>query len=159
MYLAATTHCLSRARNLFAPGCRDVFDISALHLLFRRLAIADLQFPANERTFLGYLRTSLALSMLGAIIAQLYRLQHSQHPNPVFGFYVLSKPLCGILQCCALGFVLLGCIRYFRQQSAMARGKVFAGGWEVLTIVLFSSSVSLPHSREDYVRYPLTRTK
>lgn len=96
---------------------------------------------ANERTFLGYLRTSVALSMLGAVVAQLYRLHHSPHPDPVFGFFVLSKPICGILQCSALGMVLLGAIRYFRQQSAMASGKVFAGGWEVLTIVIFSSSV------------------
>ncbi|KAK4499689.1 hypothetical protein PRZ48_010207 [Zasmidium cellare] len=96
---------------------------------------------ANERTFLGYLRTSVALSMLGAVIAQLYRLTHSPHPDPVFGFFVLSKPICGILQCSALGMVLLGAIRYFRQQAAMATGKVFAGGWEVLTIVIFSSAL------------------
>lgn len=86
--------------------------------------------------------------MLGAVIAQLYRLNHSPHPDPVFGFFVLSKPIGGILQCSALGMVLLGAVRYFRQQSAMASGKVFAGGWEVLTIVVFSSSVCQEESED-----------
>ncbi|KXT07606.1 hypothetical protein AC578_10152 [Pseudocercospora eumusae] len=90
---------------------------------------------ANERTFLGYLRTSVALSMLGTITAQLYRLQHSPTPDPVFGYFVLSKPLSGIFHCLALAMVLLGAIRYFRQQAAMARGMVHAGGWEIFLIV------------------------
>lgn len=93
---------------------------------------------ANERTFLGYLRTSVALSMLGVIVAQLYRLQHSPTPDPVFGFYAISKPISGMLQCSALGMVLLGAIRFWRQQTAMAVGKVHAGGWEVMTIVVFT---------------------
>ncbi|KAF7195206.1 hypothetical protein HII31_03412 [Pseudocercospora fuligena] len=99
---------------------------------------------ANERTFLGYLRTSVPLSMLGTITAQLYRLQHSPTPNPVFGYFVLSKPISGILQCLALAMVLLGAIRYFRQQAAMARGMVHAGGWEILLIVGSMSLVSRP---------------
>lgn len=81
--------------------------------------------------------------MLGAIVAQLYRLNHSPHPDPVFGYYVLSKPISSILQCSALCVVLLGSIRYFRQQSAMARGKVSAGGWEMLTIMFLVGSVCL----------------
>ncbi|KAK4629612.1 hypothetical protein CLAFUW4_07815 [Fulvia fulva] len=96
---------------------------------------------ANERTFLGYLRTSVALSMLGVIVAQLYRLQHHPSPSPIFGYFILSKPISAILQCSALGMAILGAIRYFRQQAAMARGKVHAGGWEVMVIVVFSSLV------------------
>jgi len=72
--------------------------------------------------------------MLGVTIAQLYRLQHTAHPNSVFGYFVLSKPIASLFQCAALGMALLGAIRFYRQQSAMAIGKVHAGGWEVYTI-------------------------
>lgn len=80
--------------------------------------------------------------MLGVVVAQLYRLQHSATPNPVFGYFALSKPLAAILQCSALGMVLLGGVRFWRQQAAMARGKVHAGGFEVLVIMAFMSLVS-----------------
>lgn len=89
---------------------------------------------ANERTYLGYLRTSLALSMVGVAIAQLYRLKHSPSPNPVYGYYVLGKPIACIFHASALGVILVGAVRFFRQQSAMSIGKVHAGGWEVLVI-------------------------
>lgn len=86
---------------------------------------------ANERTFLGYLRTSLALSMIGVLIAQLYRLQHSPTPSQIFGYFLLSKPLACIFQGAALYMACVGACRFFRQQSAMALGKVHAGGWEL----------------------------
>ena len=91
---------------------------------------------ANERTFLGYLRTSVTLSMMGIITAQLYRLEHSPEPSKVFGYYVLSKPLAAIFQTSALFMILLGGIRFWRQQSAMAIGKVYAGGWEINVIAI-----------------------
>ena len=86
---------------------------------------------ANERTFLGYLRTSVALSMMGIVVAQFCRLEHSLNPSEVFGFFILSKPLAATLQSAALSVTLTGCFRFWRQQSAMAIGKVYAGGWEV----------------------------
>jgi uncharacterized membrane protein YidH (DUF202 family) len=90
---------------------------------------------ANERTFLAYLRTSLVLSMLGVLIAQLYRLQHSPSPGVIFGYYVLSLPLSILFQCAAILVLGLGCIRFYRQQAAMARGKVHAGGWDLFTLM------------------------
>ncbi|KAI6789421.1 hypothetical protein KC360_g1878 [Hortaea werneckii] len=89
---------------------------------------------ANERTYLGYLRTSLALSMVGVIISQLYRLQHPPSPNSVYGYYVLGKPIASIFHASALGVILVGAVRFFRQQSAMSIGKVHAGGWEVVVV-------------------------
>lgn len=99
---------------------------------------------ANERTFLAYLRTSVALSMIGVLIAQLYRLQHAPETDPLFGYFVLSRPLACIFQCAAGSMILLGAFRFWRQQNAMARGKVHAGGWEVLTICIGSFLVCLP---------------
>lgn len=80
--------------------------------------------------------------MMGVIIAQLYRLQHSPAPDPVFGYYALSKPIAGILQGSAAAMVFVGAIRYWRQQQAMALGKVHAGGWELTTIMGFTFLVS-----------------
>jgi len=86
---------------------------------------------ANERTFLGMLRTSLAFAVIGTLVAQLMRLEHSSNPDPVFGFYVLGVPLAAICICCALLVVVLGCIRFLRQQGAIIRQKCLAGGWEM----------------------------
>ena len=77
------------------------------------------------------------------MIAQLYRLQHRPHPSKVFGYFVLSKPLSMIFHGAALCVVLLGGIRFWRQQSAMARGRVHAGGWELITVGVGSFLVSL----------------
>lgn len=90
--------------------------------------------PANERTFLGYLRTSIVLAMIGALIAQLYRLEQAPNPSDVYGYVILSKPLAVIFEGAALGVTLLGTCRFWRQQSAMSIGRVHAGGWELATI-------------------------
>ncbi|KAK4984952.1 hypothetical protein LTR50_006292 [Elasticomyces elasticus] len=81
------------------------------------------------------MRTSLALSMIGVLIAQLYRLQHSLIPSTTFGYFVISKPLAAIFEIAAIVLVLLGAYRSWRQQNAMARGKVWVGGWEIWWIM------------------------
>jgi uncharacterized membrane protein YidH (DUF202 family) len=92
---------------------------------------------ALERTFLGYLRTSLILVMTGILTAQLFHLQHSSTPNPHFGFYKVGKPLAATFICMAIVVVLIGAIRFWRLQRALVRGKAMAGGWEVgLVMVL-----------------------
>ena len=91
-------------------------------------------FIALERTFLGYLRTSLALSIVAVIIAQLFKLEHNVKPNKTFGFYALSIPLSCACIGAAMVILLLGAHRFWRQQNAILRGKVHAGGWEVNAI-------------------------
>lgn len=86
---------------------------------------------ALERTYLGYFRTALALAFLGVFIAQLFRLQHSQNPDPVFGFFVLGIPLSCTCTVAAIVVNLLGTYRFWRQQNAMLRGKILGGGWEL----------------------------
>jgi len=80
--------------------------------------------------------------MLGVVIAQLYRLQHSQSPDPTFGYYVLSKPISCIFHASAICVALLGSVRFFRQQHAMAIGKVQAGGFEIMIIGVYVLLVS-----------------
>jgi len=76
--------------------------------------------------------------MIGVLVAQLYRLQHAPAPSQIFGYFVLSKPLASIFQGAALFTALMGAYRFFRQQSAMARGKVHGGGWEVSLVGIFT---------------------
>lgn len=80
--------------------------------------------------------------MLGVMIAQLYRLQHAPSPDPKFGYFVLSKPISCIFHVSAICVALLGSVRFFRQQHAMAIGKVQAGGWELLIIGVYVLLVS-----------------
>ena len=102
--------------------------------------------PALERTFLGYMRTSLALSMASVIIAQLFRLEHAQNPNKTFGYFTLSIPLACVCIGAAFIVILLGAYRFWRQQNAILRGKVHAGGWEINAIGLTITLVWLPLS-------------
>ena len=90
---------------------------------------------ALERTYLGYMRTSLTLSMVGVIIAQLFRLQTTALPGGGFGYFVLAVPLAACFICGSIVVTVLGAIRFWKQQTAMARGTVWAGGWEVLGIM------------------------
>ncbi|KAF2498233.1 hypothetical protein BU16DRAFT_524379 [Lophium mytilinum] len=97
---------------------------------------------ALERTFLAYLRTSLALAMTGVVIAQLFRLQHALHPNPELGFFVLGIPLAATFIGAAVVVLLLGAFRFWRQQNAIIRGYVHAGGWEITSIMILVIVVS-----------------
>jgi uncharacterized membrane protein YidH (DUF202 family) len=100
---------------------------------------------ANERTFLAWIRTSVALSMLGTVIAQLFRLQNAPSPPGVISLYILAIPLACICQGAALLTALTGGHRYWRMQNAMVRGQALAAGWEYWLMIGVSGSVSPPH--------------
>lgn len=86
--------------------------------------------------------------MLGIVTAQLFSLQRSSDPknDPVFGYHALGKPLAGLFQSAAIVVILIGGHRFWRQQMNMARGKVWAGGWEIWTIMGFMLLVSCSSS-------------
>jgi uncharacterized membrane protein YidH (DUF202 family) len=126
--------------------CRDHLGIMpASHITF----VSSLGEPnntiANERTFLAWIRTSIALSMLGTIIAQLFRLQNAPSPTGVVSLYILAIPLACICQGAALLTALTGSHRYWRMQNAMARGQALAAGWEYWLMIGILGSVSRPH--------------
>ena len=81
--------------------------------------------------------------MISVVIAQLFRLGHVQNPDKVFGFFVLGIPLACVCIGTAIVVVVLGSYRFWRQQNAILRGKVHAGGWELNTIGLIILSVWL----------------
>lgn len=101
-----------------------------------------MQNTALERTFLGYLRTSLAFVMMGIVIAQLFRLYELPISEIEMPYYNASIPLS--TACTAVGMIilLLGACRFYRSQAAMMRGKCLAGGWEVYTVMVLSIAVS-----------------
>ena len=89
---------------------------------------------ANERTFLSWLRTSLALSMIGIVTTQLFVLQAGHLPYMNLSFFVLGIPLGSLCQAAALVNIIIGAYRFWRLQSAMVKGQACAGGWEPLLV-------------------------
>lgn len=76
--------------------------------------------------------------MLGVIIAQLFRLQHSLHPDAELGFFRVGIPLASVFIGMAIVVAVLGAVRFWKQQSAILRDKVWAGGWEIMVIIVLS---------------------
>jgi hypothetical protein len=78
--------------------------------------------PANERTYLAWLRTSLSFASIGVAITQLFRLSTTLQPqNPPAGFDKLrrlGRPLGATFIGIAVLVLALGVQRYFIQELA-----------------------------------------
>lgn len=85
--------------------------------------------------------------MQGVLIAQLFRLQRSRTSEDRLGFYQVGVPLSVTCHCVAVLVALIGAYRFWRQQSAISRGKVHAGGWELNSVGAFLFAVSSTYSR------------
>ncbi|BCS21190.1 DUF202 domain-containing protein [Aspergillus puulaauensis] len=96
---------------------------------------------ALERTFLAYIRTSVILAMQGVLIAQLFRLQ-SPHTSKGLGFHRVGVPLSVTCHCAAMVTAVLGAHRFWKQQSAIALGTIYSGGWELNCIGFLTTAVS-----------------
>ncbi|KAL6229114.1 hypothetical protein BDW75DRAFT_235448 [Aspergillus navahoensis] len=96
---------------------------------------------ALERTFLAYIRTSVVLAMQGVLIAQLFRLQSANSSNGL-GYHEVGVPLSVTCHCAAILTTVLGAHRFWKQQSAIALGTIYAGGWELNCIGFLTTAVS-----------------
>jgi len=90
---------------------------------------------ALERTFLGHLRTSLALASCSVIISQCFTLSlgadDPMAPDEV-RFRQIGKPLSCALLLWAMITAILGAIRFMRMQDALIHEEaVIEGGWEL----------------------------
>ncbi|OKL58385.1 hypothetical protein UA08_06073 [Talaromyces atroroseus] len=98
---------------------------------------------ALERTFLAYMRTAATFSMQGVLVAQIFRLrsqsQSSNHPAHL-SFHSVGVPISVAYQVCAILVALVGAYRFWRQQNAIARGKIVSGGWEVNCVGYISAA-------------------
>jgi len=99
---------------------------------------------ALERTFLAYIRTSLAFSFLGVLVAQILTLQVKLNPEAKakFGFHNVGIPLSCVCHGFAMLIPIMGAYRFWRQQSALTRGKVYTGGWELNVVGVFTGGVA-----------------
>lgn len=92
-------------------------------------------FLALERTFLSYVRTSIALVSFGVIVTQLFMLPKL---NPTIGVAMGC-----VSEAAGMVIVLVGCVRYFRQQKLLVRGKMVAAGWDLMAILAILGGVLL----------------
>jgi uncharacterized membrane protein YidH (DUF202 family) len=107
---------------------------------------------ANERTFLAWLRTSMALSMTGIFTTQIFVVQSHDHAHTGLSFFVLGIPLSSACQAAALINIVAGAYRFWRHQTAMTNGKACSGGWEVLLVGGMITLVGVIQLH-DHVRY------
>ncbi|KDQ08302.1 hypothetical protein BOTBODRAFT_38000 [Botryobasidium botryosum FD-172 SS1] len=81
---------------------------------------------ANERTWLAYVRTSLAVASTGVALVQLFTIKASQTPvdpgTPVARIQQFARPLGATTVILGLLVLLLGTTRYFRIQLALVKG-------------------------------------
>ena len=125
-----------REKRQWSDLCRWQSLLHDQNLRISEMLLAHDTISALERTFLGCLRTSLALAFGAVVIAQLFRLEHTENPDRILGYFVLGIPLACLFLAAAIVVLLLGFYRFWRQQNAMLRGKIHAGGWEMNTIGL-----------------------
>ena len=80
--------------------------------------------------------------MLGAVIAQLFRLENASPPPTGISLYNVGVPLGCVCQGTALVTVLAGCHRFLHHQSAMASGEANGAGWEIWMMFVVVGLVS-----------------
>lgn len=82
--------------------------------------------------------------MAAVTIAQLFRLQQSPTERGPWSYYAVSTPLALACMSAALVVLLLGSLRFWRQQDAMVKGKIWTAGLEIhlsfVGILVVSSS-------------------
>ncbi|KAG8668404.1 hypothetical protein FPOAC2_07688 [Fusarium poae] len=98
---------------------------------------------ANERTFLGYLRTSVMMSMVGTMIAQLFTLSRKGYHTKSFGYFITGRPLALTCYGFSIGTILLGAVRTWRHQRIMMGGKALVGGFEIHVLGICSMALLL----------------
>ncbi|KAI4138528.1 MAG: hypothetical protein LQ341_004628 [Variospora aurantia] len=104
---------------------------------------------ALERTFLAWLRTSLAFASIGIAITQLFRLnttiQEREGGKPVdnnaFHLRQVGKPLGATFLGIAVVILLIGGRRYFESQYWIIRGKFPASRGSIILVTLIAAAI------------------
>lgn len=90
---------------------------------------------ALERTFLSWIRTATALVSFGVVITQLFVFKKVDvRKGSVFGAFSSAG---GIL------IVLIGCVRYFKQQKHLTFGIATSAGWEIMALLIILAAILL----------------
>jgi hypothetical protein len=80
---------------------------------------------------------------MGALFAQFYAILNQKEHEKGFGFRTIGIPLSCMCHAFATMIAITGACRFFSQQSALARGKVYTGGWELNSVGVFTGLVSV----------------
>lgn len=84
------------------------------------------------------------LAMQGVLIAQLFRLQRLPATSgSKLGFYEVGIPLATSCHGLAAVVSFIGAYRFWKQQHAVSKGKVYAGGWELNIVGLLVALVGV----------------
>jgi len=78
---------------------------------------------ASERTFLAYMRTSLALASAGVGLVQLFTVASSHLSHTIHRLHKYIQPLGAAAIVLGLMVLVIGVIRYFSVQSALTKGR------------------------------------
>jgi uncharacterized membrane protein YidH (DUF202 family) len=100
---------------------------------------------AAERTFLAWLRTSLAFASIGIAVTQLFRLNTSlaQDSKQADNLRHLGKPLGTTFLAVSILILLLGYNRYLQGQHWVIRGKFPASRGTIMIVSLIAFTVTL----------------
>ncbi|KND94653.1 hypothetical protein TOPH_00413 [Tolypocladium ophioglossoides CBS 100239] len=102
---------------------------------------------ALERTFLAWLRTSLAFASIGIAVTQLFRLNTSlsEETGDANGATLrrMGKPLGAAFLAVSILTLLLGFRRYFRGQEWVMRGKFPASRGTIIVIAFLALAIML----------------
>lgn len=90
--------------------------------------------------------------MQGVLIAQLFRLQQPNTKVHGLSFHAVGIPLSVACHFVAVLVTLIGAFRFWRQQNAISRGKVHAGGWDMNFVGIFLFIVGFIESYM-FIRY------
>jgi len=75
---------------------------------------------ASERTFLAYVRTSLAIASAGVALVQLFTVSGGDHGHR--NIQVYARPIGASTVCMGLTVLVIGIMRYFSIQNALVKG-------------------------------------
>ncbi|KAI5820309.1 hypothetical protein BZA77DRAFT_240525 [Pyronema omphalodes] len=97
---------------------------------------------ALERTFLAWLRTSLAFASIGIAITQLFRLNSATAPKDTSDILKhIGKPLGATFLGISIMVLMLGTNRYYESQAWLLKGKFPASRGSVFLLTAISVSL------------------
>lgn len=98
--------------------------------------------PYLERTFLAWLRTSLAFASIGIAITQLFRLNTSLADGPENTYFqkirLVGKPLGATFLGISVLILILGYQRYLQSQQWVMKGKFPASRGTIILVTLIA---------------------
>ncbi|KAL4080847.1 hypothetical protein J3A83DRAFT_4202895 [Scleroderma citrinum] len=109
----------------FAQRFRDASASLKLSLVLENKGNVARDHLASERTYLAYVRTSLACASAGVALVQLFTLVSSESsgtPQRESKAQKFARPLGAVVVLFGIAILFLGLTRYFTTQAAMLRG-------------------------------------